>query len=283
MYKDEFGIGEQSGVINYLNAHNTSKISEEFVKHVVKTPLKTVEEIGNVFTNVISNISQNNNSSVSSSGGIKGSVSSYNISSSLISSNTEKLPIGDDNNTPSVFKDVPTSHWAYECINELYRKNIIVGKGEGIFEPDASIKREEFIKMLITAANIDSVNFVNVFLDVDKDSWYNEFVNIAAIHKIAMGKPDGTFGVGEEISRQDACVFLYRAAKVTRQKFVNYEISELSFEDSDNISEYAKESIQKLFTAGVVSGTEDNNFSPLRSITRAEAAKILYNVFTEVN
>lgn len=291
-YKNDFKIGEQNGVISYLNNPST-KASENFVKAVEDSPLTEIEQIGTVLATAISTVPQGGSGNGGNTGGgssgsnkpsNKGNVGSYSISTSIIHNNanaqTETNAVSGDK---SVFSDVPSTHWAVKYINALYEKNIIAGKGEGIFDPDASIKREEFIKMLVTAAKIDGVHFVNAFSDVDENAWYSDYVGIANLHKIAVGKDDGTFGIGEQISRQDACVFLYRAAKVTKQSFVNAEaVAELSFEDSEEIMDYAKESIQKLFAAGVVSGVGDNKFIPSRSITRAEAAKILYSVFAEV-
>ena len=298
-YKKDFEIAEQTGVKTFLN-NPAAVFAEEFVKLVGKTPLKEIAEIGTVLNKAVLNVKNAGNGGGGSgsgsgsggsggssvSGGGSGSSDKGSVSAVIIPEITSAA-IGQEENTAGekfVFSDVSESHWAKDYISELYKKKIISGKGNGTFEPDASIKREEFIKMLITAANIDSVHFVNVFSDVEEKSWYWEYVGIAAVHKIALGKEDGTFGIGEEISRQDACVFLYRAAMATKNSLISAATtSELSFEDAGDFSDYAKESVQKLFAAGVISGTGDNNFSPLRSITRAEVSKILYSVFVEVN
>ena len=52
--------------------------------------------------------------------------------------------------------------------------------------------------------------------------------------------------------------------------------SDIAFNDSENISDYAKEAVLAMAGAGIVSGDENTNFNPFMSATRAEAAKIIY-------
>ncbi|MGE7947787.1 S-layer homology domain-containing protein, partial [Lysinibacillus sp. NPDC093688] len=50
--------------------------------------------------------------------------------------------------------------------------------------------------------------------------------------------------------------------------------SAATIKDFDKVAPYAKEAVQALVDAGVISGDEKGNFNPTNSITRAEAAKI---------
>lgn len=49
------------------------------------------------------------------------------------------------------------------------------------------------------------------------------------------------------------------------------------FADSSDISEYALEAVTALYEAGIVNGYGDS-ISPLQSATRAEAAKMIYEI-----
>ncbi|MEG2583896.1 MAG: S-layer homology domain-containing protein, partial [Oscillospiraceae bacterium] len=53
---------------------------------------------------------------------------------------------------------------------------------------------------------------------------------------------------------------------------------EIEFEDGNSISDYATENIKILYSAGIISGDNDGNFRPLDILSRAESAKILYEV-----
>ncbi|MBO5364655.1 MAG: S-layer homology domain-containing protein, partial [Clostridia bacterium] len=50
-----------------------------------------------------------------------------------------------------LFEDVPADHWAADYIKEMKDKGIVGGKTATTFEPDATITRAEFVKMIATA------------------------------------------------------------------------------------------------------------------------------------
>ena len=49
------------------------------------------------------------------------------------------------------------------------------------------------------------------------------------------------------------------------------------FADESHIADYAKDAVYTLGGAYIINGDEDNMFHPQNSITRAEAAQLLYN------
>lgn len=51
----------------------------------------------------------------------------------------------------TTFTDVAADHWASGYINWAAQQKIVNGKGNGIFDPDAPVKYEEAIKMLVVA------------------------------------------------------------------------------------------------------------------------------------
>ena len=48
-----------------------------------------------------------------------------------------------------------------------------------------------------------------------------------------------------------------------------------AFGDGDSIAEYAKNAVSGLAEKGIINGNEEGLFLPQKSLTRAEAAKIL--------
>ena len=53
----------------------------------------------------------------------------------------------------------------------------------------------------------------------------------------------------------------------------NDEVKE--FGDGVDISDYAREAVETLVQAGVISGDENNQFNPNNNLTREQAAKII--------
>ena len=85
------------------------------------------------------------------------------------------------------------------------------------------------------------------------------------------------FGIGQEVKREDATVIMFRA--VNSFKNINTDnIGDTNFSDSSDISDYAKESVNALSGLSLINGFEDGSFRPQISLSRAEAAKILYEL-----
>lgn len=65
---------------------------------------------------------------------------------------------------------------------------------------------------------------------------------------------------------------LYRAAKSVNGSAASEEL----FSDDGEISGYAKEAVYTLKAKGIISGRGENEFAPKSGMTRAEAAKLIY-------
>ncbi len=87
-------------------------------------------------------------------------------------------PVGGGQTTPTTFvyfKDVPQGHWAKDFIDALYEQKVISGY-DGSFEPDNSVTREEFVKMIINALGIKPVPGTLPFKDVHNEDWFAPYV-----------------------------------------------------------------------------------------------------------
>ena len=87
------------------------------------------------------------------------------------------------------------------------------------------------------------------------------------------GIGENIFGVGKSVSRQDFAVMMYRALADNAG-----DDAVLRFSDSEEIADYAQAAVKHFVSGGIISGYDDNTFRPNGSITRAEAAKIIYNI-----
>lgn len=216
----------------------------------------------------------------SSGGGGKGSSAGSKVNGGgTISVTAPSTNINGSQNDAAFFDDLSDFEWAREAINALYSKNIINGMGNGKFAPRDKVTREQFVKMLVTAAAVPVGGSENVFADVDKDSWYFPFVSRAANAGIVNGDENGCFGVGDSITRQDAVVMCYRTFAALKNK--NAE-SAKPFVDEGDISEYARNAVEILSSLGIIDGMDDGRFMPLETCTRAQAAKIIYTILQHI-
>lgn len=84
---------------------------------------------------------------------------------------------------------------------------------------------------------------------------------------------DGKFMPDEPVLSQEAAVITERMIN-----YKGYKISgSAEFEDMDEISDYAKNSVSVLGGAKIIKGFE-NRFEPLKNAARAEVAAILFNI-----
>lgn len=189
------------------------------------------------------------------------------------------LPADDKNDTPIVqtpdsdkmFSDVDKAHWAYEAISVLSDRKILNGYENGEFRPDGSISRAEFASLLKRAFELSGEG--EAFEDVAKDAWYYDAVAALSAKGIINGS-DGKFLPENSITREDAAVIIYRHLGVE-------PAGNVEFADADSVSDYAKDAVATLSSLGVLSGYEDGTFRPQGTISRAEAAKILYTYISK--
>ena len=225
------------------------------------------------FVNDVINERQPSGGGISNPGGGGTSGGGFSISKYPSSTDTSK---GDNS---EYFSDVPNDFWAKEKINSLYKKNIISGKGDKIFDPYGSISREEFTKMLVNVLGIKPGTITPDFSDVSETDWFYESVSAAASAGIVDGVGNGCFGTGLNIIRQDMVVMTCRALeKVSNMSLPEGETG--IFNDYNNIAEYAKGYISSAYKLGIVSGRDNNMFAPTENTTRAEAAVFIYNLLS---
>lgn len=169
-----------------------------------------------------------------------------------------------------IFSDIKDYAWAKEAIETLYKNGAINGKTEDLFVPQDNITREEFVAIIVRVLGVDYKVSDVVFSDVLAGAWYEKYISAAVAEGIVSGKDDGTFGVGENITRQDMAVMMCRALKAE-------VLSEsVEFADDADISEYAKSSVYTMKNKGIINGFADGNFMPKKNATRAEAAVMIY-------
>lgn len=177
---------------------------------------------------------------------------------------------------PTGFTDLSGYDWAIDAISSLADKGIVNGVGDGSFAPQSTVTREQFVKMIVLAMNVPVEKSASSFTDIESGSWYADYVAAASKNGIVNGVSENTFGVGENITREQVAVMLYRAAKLAKAE------KESTFTDSADISEYAKEAVDALSSLGVINGV-DGAFKPKATASRAEAAVMIFRLLNVLN
>lgn len=258
----------------------------------VNSTYKSIYEVQTTFNNAVSSLltdktpdSAGGGGSGSAGGGGRGDAikSGINVAAS---NNYVTVDMVESVTDPKSFDDISEAAWAEVYINYLQSRNVLSGYGNGKVYPNAAVTREEFLKMLISALgpelpNEESESEIG-FIDVNNDAWYSEPISKAVSLGIVYGISKDTFGIGMQITREEAAVMLYRAVEA-KQKTLTETTQPTSFNDEANISAYAVNPVKTMQRAGVISGYKDGSFLPRNSITRAEAAKMIYSILKNLN
>lgn len=213
-------------------------------------------------------------SSGGSGGGKGGSMGSNGFSQDYVT-NDNKTKI--DKN---IFSDLESVPWATDAIVELAENDIINGKEPEKFYPNDTITREEAAKLLALAFLKDSPESEVEFDDVDNSAWYAAYIKICSGCGVFNGIGDNLFGTGMQISREDMAVIAYRTAVYCGLLAEDTENRGFKFGDDESIADYAKTAIYALENKKIINGVGNNMFAPKLNLTRAEAAKIIYELYT---
>ena len=176
------------------------------------------------------------------------------------------------------YTDLDGVEWAKDAIAKLTELGIVNGRGDGIFDPDTLVKREEFVKMMVLACEIATDDNAKCeFSDVADGAWFTPYISAGVATGAINGLGDGSFGVGKTITRQDMATLVYKFGLYKKTEFpTGTDIGK--FTDRAAISDYAKEAVSKLNACGIVNGMGDLSFAPKSGATRAQAAVIVYRM-----
>lgn len=183
-------------------------------------------------------------------------------------------PTNTPNDIGNVFHDLDSVAWAKESIQKLYDNQVIAEDPSKRFRPEDSITREEFVKMLVVSLDILDENAQCSFDDVSEADWFYPYIASAVSKGVVKGVSDTSFGVGQNVTRQDIAALVYRAAE-NLNVALEQNNPEKDFSDKADISDYAVEAIRAMTKAGIINGYEDNTFQPHHTATRAEAAVMI--------
>lgn len=170
-------------------------------------------------------------------------------------------------------------HWAGQEISLLSAKGLIGGYPDGTFRPDQGITRAEFARLLISALNMEDSAWAletsgQLFRDVPLGHWARVYIQLAWELGVVSGYKDGTFRPDQVINRAEMVSMLLRALK-----YVGHGDREVSF--TDELPDWAQESIHLAAQWGLVSGYEDGTFRAHAPVTRAQAAVFLSRMLAQ--
>ena len=187
----------------------------------------------------------------------------------------------DENTFGNPFVDILLlSGGSNKAIEYVYKNGLFEGVSRNEFAPHMTMTRGMFVTVLGRMAGIDtSVYGGSNFSDVQAGEWYAPGVAWASQNGIVMGYGDGTFGVNDEITVEQAVVILARYAEFIGIDTAS-EYALTKFSDRNMVSGWALEQMQWAVEQGIYDGN-GKSLVPQKAASRELVATLIYNFATE--
>ncbi len=177
------------------------------------------------------------------------------------------------------------AHKNQPAIEALASREIINGKTENMFYPEATMTRAEFAAIVVKSLGLEPV--VNdKFLDVNSAEWYAPFVGTAVSYGIVNGTSDTIFNPSGTITRQQAAAMIARAAKLCGMdtNMDNGEIRDVlaQFGDYVKTDDWARQPLAFCYNQNILDQSE-LEINPDALVSRCEIAQMIFNMLGVAN
>lgn len=177
------------------------------------------------------------------------------------------------------FSDIKVTDWQYPYVVYAYENNLMSGKGEGKFDMNGNLTRSEFVTVLYSHSEKPEVTFSDDFSDVASDDWFANAITWAKQEGISVGNPNGTFGVYDNITREQLVAMLYQYAiknEVAEEGAATTDLT--TYSDAGKVSTWAVDALEWAVENNIISGKVRDGVSylePQEKTTRGECATMM--------
>lgn len=169
------------------------------------------------------------------------------------------------------FTDVNEASVYAKPLTYLKEKQILTGYADGTFKPDQVVNRAETLKMLLSGLGIPVSPQEITFRDVDKGSWYAQYVGQAFKNGYVKGYPDGTFKPEQAVKRVEAMKMLLEISGSSKNMIVEGQMP-FPIDEGAWYAPYVKLSLDK----NLLPVFDEAQLRPGDSMNRGDIADMLY-------
>ena len=186
---------------------------------------------------------------------------------------------------PNDFEDVKNDAWYAPAVDYVEAAGLMNGVGGNKFDPTGKMTRGMVVTVLYRMVDEPDVAGIETpFEDVPADKWYTDAVAWAFSEGIVNGMTKTTFAPEDPVTREQMAAILMRFYGVDTnvtddQVPALREALNKMFKDGDSVSKWATLAVAGCAESGLMNGDAAGTFRPLDTMSRAECAQILYNIF----
>lgn len=189
-------------------------------------------------------------------------------------------------NSPKDFSDVETDMWYGDNVYYLTSKGIVDGNPDGTYKPSDTLNRAEFIKLLAETLEkeglIDSIPYYgsSPYLDIPTYEWYAGHVEVLHDEGLFDGLWDGlNLNANTDMTRIETAQLLNNVLNTYSVSALEHIQDEMLLSDIDDED---LETVENVYRNRVMLGTSSTEFSPNKTLNRAEAASVIRNLLQYV-
>jgi hypothetical protein len=177
------------------------------------------------------------------------------------------------------FDDLAGYEWAFDAINNLAARGIVIGDGQGRFFPGDMVARGDFVLMINRTIPLPPAETPHGFTDLPDMKEYDDAIGAASNQGIVLGTGENLFAPYDNIKRQEVVAIIGRLLRYTGVDTESAPGALSGFFDINEIDAYAADDMSYMVANGLILGFA-GNLEPQRPMTRAEIAVFLDRVIT---
>ncbi len=199
------------------------------------------------------------------------------------------------------FNDIDESHWAYNEVSKMANDGYLKGYEDNSFKPNKEVTREEFAQMFYNVLGKDaSIKDMQNYFDVKEDRWSYKAVQLVGYSICETSDGYVYFLPTQPIKREEVARVIADFFEMTvpveyleypevlaesaYHRKVAYELKQkYGVSDASAIDMRYTDAVYSMYKSGYMKGVTETEFSPQSSLTRAQAAVLLYRIINKDN
>ena len=183
----------------------------------------------------------------------------------------------------SRYSDIDYGQWYVESIAWVAQRGFMSGlSGTTQMAPYGTTSRAMVVTMLCRVSGGATGNVGSLaFPDVSRNEWYSGTIAWGVQNGLVSGYGDGTFRPDQDVTREEAAIFLMRYAQM-RGLDTSARANLSAYPDDDEVSPWGAQAVSWAVATGIING-ENGRLNPQGTAYRCEFAAMLRSLCNIAN